>query len=138
MIFLSRDGHVRQCQADPQAVDLKDELAKRHLLTGVQLMKMKRFSEALSNLRETIRIGNDLAARRPPVGFSRAVLAESWLHAGQIEARSGRQAAACKAFRRSAGEYDQTKAEGAFRIVEEQFSVEAGKAAGACGTGKEP
>jgi hypothetical protein len=93
---------------------------------------MKRINEALAGFREAIRIDTDLAARRPPVGFSRAVLAESWLHVGQIEAKSGRQTAACAAFAQSAREYDQTRAEGALRKADQQISAEAVKAAAAC------
>ena len=124
-------------QADPQDNYLKDELAGRQLTTAMQLMKTNRITEALAGFRETIRIDDDLAARRPPVGFSRTVLAESWLHMAQIEAKNGRRAAACEAFARSAREYDRTNAEGALRKADQQLSAEAVRGAAACAAGSE-
>jgi non-specific serine/threonine protein kinase/serine/threonine-protein kinase len=119
-------------QADPQDVYLKDELAKHQLTTGTQLMRMEQFNEALARFRDAIRIDSDLAARQPPVGFSRAVLAESWLRFAQIESKNGRRPEACAAFARSASEYDRTRTEGGLRKSDEQVSAEAVKAAAAC------
>jgi eukaryotic-like serine/threonine-protein kinase len=121
--------------ANPQDVYLKDELAKRQLITAMQLKSLEHLDEALALFREAIRIGNELSDRK--VGFSRTVLAESWLRLGQIESKTGRQTEACDAFARSAREYKQTKAEGALRKVYEPTAEEALQAALACeGGGK--
>jgi len=95
-------------------------------------MKLNRVAEAAGAFRAVIKIGEDLTSRQPPVGFSREFLAESWLHLGQVETKSGRRSEGCAAFIKSVREYGETQKAGALRPPDQQLSEEAAKSAAAC------
>jgi hypothetical protein len=93
---------------------------------------MKPPAEALSEFQEAILIGEDLAARNPPVQFSRPSLQRALLKAGRIESANRNRAAACEAFRRSVAVHEEmAKVEG-LRKSDRETQAEAIQAASAC------
>jgi hypothetical protein len=62
---------------------------------------MNRDAEALAEFRETIRIGQNLAARTPPVVFAKSPSQRAYLSAGEVQRRGGDLASACQSFKQS-------------------------------------